>query len=207
VSEAAISPATEFLTPLLHGQQELEPTLNALDLTGISTETSQQFQQELSMILHKQKPSNAQFYSSLFNTDSILSYLPAKALLILDEPMSIQAAVEVLDTQANELRTEQIEQGELPHNFPHPYLTWQELELRMKERQCMMLTAFGITEDELSYRLNFAPAPSYAGQLPVFIKKIKQMLTQRNRLILISHQASRLSELLDEEDIIAPPLS
>ena len=33
------------------------------------------------------------------------------------------------------------------------------------------------------------------------------MLKQKYRLILVSHQASRLSELLDEEDIIAPPLT
>ncbi|MCL0053330.1 transcription-repair coupling factor, partial [Dehalococcoidales bacterium] len=57
------------------------------------------------------------------------------------------------------------------------------------------------------YKLSFTPAPSYAGQLPVFIKKAKQRLKQKQRLILISHQASRLSELLDEEAIIAPPLT
>ena len=33
------------------------------------------------------------------------------------------------------------------------------------------------------------------------------MLSRGRRLIVISHQASRLSELLEEEDIIAPPLT
>jgi len=207
VSEIAISPATELLTPLLYSQRKLESVLNTVYLTGLNTEAKQQFQQELSMLLHKQRPANIQFHTPLFNTDSILSYLPSNALIILDEPMSIQTAMEVLDAQANELRTEQIERGELPHNFPHPYFTWPELEPKMKAQQCLMLTSFDITDDEPPHRLNFVPASSYAGQLPVFIKKIKQMLTQKNRLILISHQASRLSELLDEEDIIAPPLT
>lgn len=206
VSSIAIGPATELITPLRHSQQELEPILNTLDLTGINTETKQQFQQELSMILDKQIPANIQFYAPLFNTDSILSYLPSNALLILDEPMSIQTAMEALDVQATELRTEQIERGELPHNFPPPYLTWQELEPKMKERQCLMFASFVTPDDEPIHRPDFTSVPNYAGQLPVFIKKTKQMLEEKNRLILISHQANRLSELLEEEDIIASPL-
>ena len=207
VPGVAIGPATELLTPLLHSQRELEPVLNTLDLTGINTEAKQQFQQELSMMLHKQRPPNIQFYAPLFNTDSILNYLPSNALLVLDEPMSIQTAMETLDTQAEELRTEQIERRELPHNFPHSYMTWQELNSKMKERQCLRLVTFGTTDDEPPYQVNFTSAPSYAGQLPSFIRKVKQMLAQKNRLILISHQASRLSELLEEEDIIAAPLT
>ncbi|MBA7637467.1 Transcription-repair-coupling factor [subsurface metagenome] len=207
VPSITISPATEFLTPLLHHPQKLEPILNALDLTGVNTEVSQQFQQELAMLLNKQRPRNVQFYAPLFNTDGILSYLPPDARLILDEPVSLQAAMEALDAQAEELRTERVDRGELPQNFPRPYLTWKELEPAMKQRQCLMLTAFGITANEPSHQLNFAPVPRYAGQLPVFIKKVKQMLKQKQRLILITHQASRLSELLDEEDVIAPPLT
>ena len=70
-----------------------------------------------------------------------------------------------------------------------------------------MLTAWGITDEEQWHELSFTPAPNYAAQLPAFIKRAKQMLSQRQRLILVSHQSSRLSELLEEEDIIAPPLT
>ncbi len=207
VSEIAISPATELLTPLLSNKRELEPVLSSLDLTGCSPEVSQQFKQELAMLLGKQRLHNIQFYAPLFNKDSILSYLSQDALVILDEPVNIKLAVEDLDAKANELRAEKLEQRELPHNFPRPYFTWKELEPGVKARQCLALTAWGIGDNEQQYKLNFTPAPSYAGQLPVFIKKVKQLLSQKHRLILISHQASRLSELLDEEDIIAPPLT
>jgi len=207
VSSIAISPATELLTPLLNNQSKLEPIANSIDLNGCNTEVSQQFQQELAMLLNKQRPGNIEFYAPLFNKDSILNYLPQHALIILDEPMNIELAIEDLDDKANELRTEKIERRELPHNFPRPYFTWKELEPKMKERQYLALTAWDITDANQAYQLSFTPTPSYAGQIPVFIKKAKQMLQQKHRLILISHQASRLSELLDEEDIIAPPLT
>ncbi len=207
VPSIAISPATELLTPLLSNKLELETLLNSIDLSGCTTEASQQFQQELAMLLNEQRPRNVHFYASLFNKDSILNYLPQDALVILDEPQSIKKAVEKLDTEANELRAERLAQGELPHNFPRPYFTWQELEPIMGNKQRLMLTAWDNSDGEQTYPLNFTSAPNYGGQLPPFIKKVKQMLNQKHRLIIISHQASRLSELLDEEDIIAPPLT
>ncbi len=207
VSEVVVGPATGLLAPLSSNKVELESVINSVDLSGCSSEVRQQFKQELTMLLNKQEPHNIQFYAPLFNTDSILSYLSQDALLVLDEPLNIEMAIEDLDAKANELRAGKLEDGELPSNFPCPYFTWKELESRLKNRQRLVLTAWGISDKEPSYQLNFAPTPSFAGQLPAFIKKTKQLLNQKRRLILISHQASRLSELLDEENIIAPPLT
>ena len=207
VPSIAISPATELLTPLLSSKLELETVINSIDLSGCNAEVSQQFKQELAMLLNTQRPNNMQFYAPLFNQDSILSYLPQDTLIVLDESTNIRLAMENLDAEAEELRIEKLEKAELPHNFPRPYFTWKELEPGLKSRQCLMLTAWDIAENEQPYRLNFTPASNYAGQLPMFIKKVKQLLRQKRRLILVSHQASRLSELLDQEDIIAPPLT
>jgi len=207
ISSVAIGPATELLTPLSSSRAELEPLLGSIDLSRCNAEARQQFRGELDMLLDKQRPADIQFYAPLFNRDSILSYLPADALLILDEPLSIERAIEDLDAQADELRTEKLERGELPHNFPRPYFTWPELVPGMKDRRCLTLTAWGVADSEQPQRLDFAPAPSYAGHLPAFIKKAKQLSGRKRRLIIVSHQASRLSELLEEEDTIASPLT
>ncbi|MFC1931651.1 transcription-repair coupling factor, partial [Chloroflexota bacterium] len=82
---------------------------------------------------------------------------------------------------------------------------WEELEPLIKGRQSLKLAAW--SGDEASLRLNFTPAPGYGGQLPSFLKQVKKLLGQKHRLIIVSHQASRLSELLGEEDIIASPLA
>ncbi|MBA7706192.1 hypothetical protein ES703_115041 [subsurface metagenome] len=92
-----------MLSLLLQDKLELEPILNSLDLSNCSTGVRQQFQQELAMLVNKQRPHNAEFYAPLFNKDSILDYLSQDALLVLDEPASIKMAVENLDTKANEL--------------------------------------------------------------------------------------------------------
>jgi len=157
--------------------------------------------------LDRETPPHRHPGTPLSNQDSILSYLPQDTLLILDDPDSIRAAIDHLDAEAEELRREKIARGEIPHNLPRPYFTGEELEPEIGARKSLRITAWGSAGDEAPYRLNFAPAASYAGQLPAFIKKAKEMLARKQRLILVSHQASRLSELLDREDIIAPPLT
>ncbi len=207
LSEIVIGPATELLAPLSGSKSELESVINGIDLTNCNTRASQQLQQELGMLLERQIPADRRFYAPLFNRDSILNYLPQKALLIVDEPSVIQQATEALDAEASQLLKDRLGQGELPQNFPRSYFTWGELEARIKCRQHLELTSWELPQGEQRHWLNFATAPSYAGQLPMFIKKTKQLLSQRHRLIIVSHQANRLSEMLAEEDIIASPVT
>ncbi|MFC2060053.1 transcription-repair coupling factor [Chloroflexota bacterium] len=207
VPEIAISPATELLSPLLNDRREMEPILNSLDLSGCNREVSQQLKNELAMLLDKHSPGNMQFYAPLFNKYSLIDYLPQDTLIILDEPRNIKLSIEDLDTKANELRIDKIEGGELPLNYPRPYFTWAEMESGIKEKQCLTLTAWDIADDAPSYKVDFSPIHSYAGQLPLLLKDIQQFRQQNKRIIVTSHQASRLSELFDEEDIIAQPVT
>ena len=201
-----VGPATELLAPLLSSQAELESFLRGIDLAGCSDEARQQFEQELTMLTSRQRPANLRFYAPLFGRDSILDYLPENALLLLDEPRSIELAAADLDTKAEELRTAKRGRGELPESFPRPYFTWDEMREQVEVKQRLVLTSWGVPEGEQHRQLRFATAPNYAGQLPAFLERVRQMMAQAKRVVLVSHQASRLSELLEEQDIIAPPL-
>jgi len=141
------------------------------------------------------------------DTDSLLDFLPEDCLLILDEATNIEQAVDDLEAQAEQLRGEKIERNKLPTGLPKPYFNWAELEPKIKEKPHLELTAWGVDKDEAGYQLNFTTAPGYAGQLPALVKKAKQLLKQKERMIIVSHQASRLAELLEQEDILAYPVS
>ena len=110
-----------------------------------------------------------------------------------------------LHAEAEQMRVEMLERGELPRNFPRVYFTWEELEEKIGRCEPLTLSAWGADEDAL--RFNFAPTPNYAGQLPAFCRRVKQLLAKKNRIVIASHQASRLSELLADEDIIAAPVT
>jgi len=146
------------------------------------------------------------FPNDLVSSGNIIDYLPQDTLLILDQPAAIEQALEELDAQARGLRREQIARGELPRNFPVPYLSWAELVARV-ESIGRRLSLWSWQEDEASQPLlSFSSAPSYGGNLTVFLKDTKQMLKAK-RIVIVSQQARRLSELLEEEDIMAPALS
>ncbi len=196
-----VGPATELLAPLRLDQRSLEEILRGLDLSGCSADVRRQFEHDIELFLNGQVPPEDQFYAALFQSSNLLDYIPPGTLLILDEPSSVTQTASDLDDEAAQLRSGKLERGELPRHFPRPYFTWDELQPTIKSRQSLSLAAWGDAEP-----LDIISAPSYAGKLPLFFKKIVELLNQRKRIVIVSHQASRLSELLAEEDIIAAPV-
>jgi transcription-repair coupling factor (superfamily II helicase) len=201
VPSVAVGPATELLAPRRMSKQSLEDILSSLVLSGCTAEVKQQFRSDMDLLLNGQLSREVQFYTPLFNSGRLLDYLPHGALLVLDEPAAIEQAVTELDAEAAQMRSEKLERGELPNNFPRPYFTREELEESIGSHQPLKLEAWGTGEG-----LDFISAPGYAGKLSSFIKKTVELLGQQKRIVIVSHQASRLSELFDEEDIVIAPI-
>ena len=136
---------------------------------------------------------------------NIFDYLGGDALLVLDDPEGIELTINRLNEETQELRDAKIEKGELPEDSPSPYLTWEELESQMHERHRLAL----VTWDAGVHRqaLPFTRARSYGSQLERFLKTARQMVEQRQRVVVVSHQANRLAEILRKEDIHTSPLA
>jgi transcription-repair coupling factor (superfamily II helicase) len=200
VASIAVGPAGELLTPRSMDRWALEQALK-LDMTGCTDEVKQQFRHDTDLFMEGQPLHEVQFYASLFNKGNLFDYLPSHALIVLDELSSIEQAVDELDAEAALMRSEKFERGELPRDFPVPYFDRKEFQSLIAGRQSLNLADWGDGE-----HLDFISAPGYAGRLPAFLKKARQLLNERKRLFIVSHQASRLSELLAEEDVIAAPV-
>ncbi|MBA7595368.1 Transcription-repair-coupling factor [subsurface metagenome] len=187
---------------------DLEKTLNQLDLSSCHVEARKKFEEEVAKLLSGEYVDEVEFYTPLFSSGNLIDYLPQEAILILDQPLQIEEAVKQLDAEASELRREQTARGELPPNFPLPYLTWDELWARITgiERRLDLWSWQG-NWDEVQPAITFSSAPSYGGQLTAFLQDAHEMVGKKRRIVIVSHQARRLSELLEEADIIAPPLS
>ncbi|MFA5309284.1 MAG: transcription-repair coupling factor [Dehalococcoidales bacterium] len=196
-----VGPAAELLSPRRLDKTSLEDILNTLDLKGCAVGVKEQLRRDKEMFLGGQLGREAQFYAPLFNGGQLLDYLPPGALLVLDEPAYIEQTVGDSDAEAAAMRSEKIERGELPVNFPRPYFNWEELEPLISARPSLRLEAWGAGET-----LDFISSPGYAGKLPVFIARIVELLGQQKRIVIVSHQAGRLSELFDAEDIVVAPV-
>jgi transcription-repair coupling factor (superfamily II helicase) len=143
-------------------------------------------------------------------TGSVLDYLGDDALLVLDDLEGIELAVTRLNEEAQELRAAKIEKGELPEDVPSPNLTWEELESEMKgKRRVALLNAvsYQLSATSNGQVLPFATTQSFGSQLERFLETARQMVEQRQRVVVVSHQANRLAELLQKEDIHTSPTS
>ena len=207
VASINIGPAEELLAPFSGNGFKPEDVLKTLDFSNCTEETRQIFIKEINDLYQGQNTVSKEFYAPLFNQDTLLSFLPENTLLVIDEELSIQRTIEDFDNKASELRKDAIIQGELPVNFPKPYYNWDEIESVLAKIPRLILGTLGAPDKEAVNRLDFKPLTSYGGQLPNFIARIKQMLEDKQRVILVTHQANRLSELLEESDIIAPVLT
>ncbi len=206
VQSVEVGPATELLAPLRAEPSELAAILDSVDLGGCNPEAREQLAGEISRLSERQPPPTAQFYAPLFNGDSLVDYLPDDVLVVLDEAGRIAAAAADFEEKSAELRTAKLERGELPAGFPVPHFTWDEMAPAVAARPGLELISWSRGDGGKHFRLDFAVAPNYAGQLKVFIGRVKRMLAAGQRLVLVSHQASRLSELLEDEDVVAPAL-
>jgi transcription-repair coupling factor (superfamily II helicase) len=200
-------PATEVLAPLTMDIRDLESLINNLDLNACNSDTLQYFEHDLALLRERQRPHDMPLYAALFNRDSLISYLPEDCLIVIDNQAAVSQAMEDIDKEAQALRESRIGRGELPANFPVPYITWTGLESELHPRPILRLSAWSGFGEQLSIPLEFTSISGYAGQLPAFVNRVKQLLEQKCRLVVVSHQASRLSELLEAEDILATPIT
>ncbi len=111
-------------------------------------------------------------------TGTLLDYLSAEGLLVLDNPGAVEQA---LERQLRELL---------------------EAAIAQRSRVLELLPWSGEAPV-----LPFTPVPSYGGRLEEFVKALKALPRDGSRTIIISHQARRLSEYLQENDVVAAPLA
>ncbi len=214
ISSLTITPAKEVLI------SQARQITSALDLDSCAAEVKQRFAEDITRLQQGQWFAGAEFYFPLFNAGSILDYLHRNALIILTSPEEIKTVIGRLNKEAQELKEVKLENGELPRGFPCPYFTWEESGSKIKARQCLLLESLGGTLarkfDQFSgapasenhrQTLPFSSPPNYGGNLGRFLKAARQMVQQKQRVIVVSHQANRLAELLQEEDIHSSPTS
>jgi transcription-repair coupling factor (superfamily II helicase) len=131
-------------------------------------------------------------------TDSLLSYLPENALILIDDLEALREQVGELESQAVELRKESIEARTLSADYPLPYLTWNEIEEALAERQVMELGPATDLDEAIGLSHLFRPGPRFGGQLKPMLDQVEKLLEAGNEVQFVSRQAARLQDLWQE---------
>jgi len=174
------------------GQRALD-LLDALDFDGCREEEAGRWRQALEAIAAGQKSEDSDFYTRfLFEREaSLLEYLPEDGVVVLSEADAIQRALAHVGNQAEDLRHELEAEGELPAGLPKPYLDHSALST---QHSALELTAGPSAELDLGFRT----AGSYGGKIKTVLQDLKRWLADKQRVVIVTLQAKRLSEQIGE---------
>jgi transcription-repair coupling factor (superfamily II helicase) len=225
-----ITPASEALPKC--GQRAAELVAD-LDLTGCHSPARNEFKRDREALERGESFRGLEFYIPyLYPQPGMLTdYLPAGGLLLVDDWVELEATVEELEAQAMKLQEDLAKTGDLPCGLNVPYFTWQELEPILTSRRPLVLGYdWSVLDADLvdaqeqshletsasagkaaSHRLrlsqHFTPGPRYGGQLKRVLEDCRSMTDEGQRVVLVSRQARRLSQLLTERGIHATPVA
>ncbi|MGQ9456930.1 MAG: transcription-repair coupling factor [Anaerolineae bacterium] len=206
VQEAWIGPAREALPRF--GPVAAEKVAG-IPLEGCHPVAQGQIRQDLERLQQGASfPGMELYLPYLYEVEaSALDYLPREGLLVVEDPLEVEEAMAEALGQAEELHRELVVAGDLPERFASPYVDVASLLQRLREEPRLFLSSAEEppVPGELAYRFHLAER--YGGQLKRVAAEVQRFQAQRSRVVLLSRQASRLRELLDEAGVAVAPSS
>jgi transcription-repair coupling factor (superfamily II helicase) len=239
IERFALAPASEGLPRLAASAAQ---RIASLDLTLCHPPARMEYQEDRQNLEQGSHFRGIEFYLPFFYSQpaTLLDYLPAGGLCIVDDWGALMANVVDLDQQARALQADLIKAGELPSNLPEldtPYYSWEHLQEVLQRRAPLVLSGGPLTAtlspEERGSELSFPPGGEgvsplpggrgwgrgeislahlfthgerYGGQIKRVLDGCQEMREQGQRVVLITRQARRISELLSEQQVTAVPV-
>ncbi|MSQ14873.1 MAG: transcription-repair coupling factor [Dehalococcoidia bacterium] len=179
--------------------------LERLEFANCRPDVAERLQREISQIKDLQKlPQNWWSHAHLFNTGSFMDYLPESATIVLDSVEILDRNGAQLEENTGEIHSRLEERGELPKSYPSPLISWGSLRTSLLQQEEHILLNGWNTEDGEPDESSFGSVPSYLGRIGSAIRDIAGLARRGWRVVVVSQQAARISELLQERKIGAP---
>ena len=207
LDEAFITPASE-LVPGPAQTEEGIAAASALDATMLNEDFARQWREDLERLSRGESFESSDFYLPFFSRECLLDWLPTDALVLLDDAEQVELAAQELAEQAEEVKREVQNRGELPAGFPPPYLNWPELDRRLQAWAGIAFAWSDSPSEDRSSELSsaFAPAATHGGRIRDVIQECQRLMKEGQRVIIVSQQARRLEELFQEQNVYTPVL-
>ena len=141
---------------------------------------------------------------------SLLEYLPANTLVVLDEPVRLKEAAVGASMEIGEHFSELLKRGRILSNLADLYWDWNSLWSKFQKYRPVYLSVLGKRvsgmETLASTAISMRMPEHCGGKIERMLRRVKQLRRDHYRiLILVSskERGQRLLELLREEDVPA----
>ncbi|HEX6484758.1 MAG TPA: transcription-repair coupling factor [Ktedonobacteraceae bacterium] len=205
-----ISPAREALP--IRGP-EAAKELEQLNSSMLHRDAEERWNRDLEALRERHSFDDITFYLPYLHAQaSILDYIHSRDLVILDNPEGIQNRVLEMDAQAQEMKERFERDRENPTQLRAGYIPWDQLEPRLHQRrQLRFADILSTDESDFDARQQggtdhlvpaFTTSNSYGGRLRTFVQDCRKALDNRERVVIVTAQARRLSEVLSDDSIL-----
>ena len=189
--------------PGLAGVDAIGDRAGRMDFTECGSAVRERMEEELRGLtdpgVPETNPEILSFYSGLINRTPLLDYLGVDATVLLERGGRVEAEASELEERFDRMRTAREERGELPVNFPSPYMSWDEFASRLENRRRIDLqTWVGENEDPV-----FLPAVPYYGRLEQLTADIRRQQGEGDAVVAVTQHARRVAELLQQDGVDA----
>ncbi|MCC7450268.1 MAG: transcription-repair coupling factor [Anaerolineae bacterium] len=145
-----------------------------------------------------------EFYLPYFYSQpaSLLDYLPENTQIVVEDWGALNDVMADFETQAVSQRAEKLEANQIPPDYPLPYWTWDELHEALSEHKPLHWAGSALADDKPQVPVVgelFAPGPHFGGQLRTLMDSLRAYGNGGDRVVVISNQALRLTELWNEQ--------
>jgi transcription-repair coupling factor (superfamily II helicase) len=198
INEIGLRPAREW-NPGPDSQEQIDELIAAVERPDCGAEGTELNAEaevlalDLEHLRSGEPTSRPDFWTQFLAPGTIFDHLPSDALVIVDEPHDISSRSEERDERAVHARDELERGGRIPPGLPHPWLTCEHLEQRLRGSSHMVRSLSRLASGE--QRLPFRPATRLAGKLNQLFESLRETRGQGAH-VLISLQEARLSELM-----------
>jgi transcription-repair coupling factor (superfamily II helicase) len=203
VAALTISPASEAS---LARAPETAARVRALDFSKTHPVAASTFRQDIEALEQKRRFRGVEFYLPYFNPQpaSLVEYLPAGGLIAVEDWQELEAAAQQFGMQAESVREDLESRGEAPTGLRRPYFTWEELRNQLLGHPRLL---FDYQSPGDTPALPFAPGPRFGGQVRKVVDEIMRLRAEQARIVVVSRQSERLSDLLRERDVFVKPVA
>lgn len=195
-----VLPASDV--PLWERERALR-LLADVDTGNLRPEVAAQWRRLLDLLRQGETPPVQELLGA-YLTDrpgSLLDHLPSNAIVVLDEPDTIDLALNQLIAQAEELRAGFEAGGELPRGLRPPYHERETIEAGFARFDCLRLGSDSGLGPASAIGDIFGPTRQYAGRIERLAEDISGASAHGHHTVMVTVQDKRLGELLGAHNV------
>jgi transcription-repair coupling factor (superfamily II helicase) len=181
--------------------EQAYPRLRDIDAATLRDEVRDDWERQLAVIGSGGIPPAPDLFAGYITApeDTLLRYLPAESVIVVDQPQAVDLAASQWQQQAVELEASLIRNGEMPAEILEPTAPWPSVRDQLARHPRLLL---GQSEAERSLGASaLGNPPVYAGRLDEMAEDLKARLAAGWRITVATDQVERVSELLEERGI------